>query len=360
MNHTDWAKKSRGYMIRLNKLTSLFLFTIIAVLIVMFSCKNNPADEAPGMVDFTKGTSWLYQLQKADISAVKNSGFDFVVMDYSFDGKLSGEYAASDIQSLLAAGLTPVAYISIGEAENYRFYWRSNWVQTEDGNDFTVDAPIWLGHTNPDWPGNYKVRYWNSDWRDHYVKPYLDKIIAEGFSGVYLDIVDGFEYWGDRQNYGAGKETAVSGDPVDDEAEAAARMIELVKWIAAYCKSQSSFGDNFLIIPQNGVRILNYDSDGLYLNTVSGIGAEDIWYDETSKKASAEVDERVRLLRHFTAANKPVLAVDYVDDGSGFSGANKVRMLDFASKCQAEKFRYYVANSDRELNRVNVIADVQP
>ncbi len=345
---------------RLNRPRVFFLFAIVSVLVVMFSCRDNPVTEDPGMVDFTKGASWLYQLQHADITAVKNSGFVFVVMDYSFDGKLSGEYASSDIQSLLAAGLTPVAYISIGEAENYRFYWGSNWVQTEDGNDFTAAAPVWLGHTNPDWPGNYKVRYWNSDWRDHYVKPYLDKIIAEGFSGVYLDIVDGFEYWGDGQNYGAGKETAVSVDPVADEAEAASRMIELVKWIAEYCKTQSSFGDNFLIIPQNGVRILNYDVDGSYLNTVSGVGAEDIWYDETSKKSSAEIDERVRLLRRFIAANKPVLAVDYVDDGSGFSGNNKERMLDFASKCQAENFRYYVADSDRELNRVNVIAAVQP
>lgn len=49
---------------------------------------------------------------------------------------------------------------------------------------------------NPDREGNYKVEYWNPEWKKViYGKKtsYLDKIIASGFDGVYLDIIDAFD-----------------------------------------------------------------------------------------------------------------------------------------------------------------------
>lgn len=51
---------------------------------------------------------------------------------------------------------------------------------------------------NPDWPGNYKVKYWNEDWQKLIYKnndSYLNKISTAGFDGVYLDIIDAFEYF---------------------------------------------------------------------------------------------------------------------------------------------------------------------
>ncbi len=51
----------------------------------------------------------------------------------------------------------------------------------------TSAAPCWLGRTNPDWEGNHKVQYWSEDWQ-RIVIDYLDRIIADGFDGIYLDI----------------------------------------------------------------------------------------------------------------------------------------------------------------------------
>jgi cysteinyl-tRNA synthetase len=82
-----------------------------------------------------------------------------------------------------------VCYMSIGEAEDYRYYWNDSW----SGN-----PPSWMAAENPEWPGNYKVQYWNSDWQDIIYKKtgsYLDKIVTAGFDGVYLDIIDAFEYF---------------------------------------------------------------------------------------------------------------------------------------------------------------------
>ena len=51
---------------------------------------------------------------------------------------------------------------------------------------------------SPDWEGNYKVRYWEEDWQAIIygdADSYLQKILDAGFDGVYLDIIDAFEYF---------------------------------------------------------------------------------------------------------------------------------------------------------------------
>jgi len=82
-----------------------------------------------------------------------------------------------------------IAYLSIGEAENYRYYWQPGW---------ETDPPAWLAGENPDWPGNYKVRYWDPAWQNIICgndDSYLKKILNAGFDGAYLDIIDAFEYF---------------------------------------------------------------------------------------------------------------------------------------------------------------------
>jgi len=86
-----------------------------------------------------------------------------------------------------------VCYLSIGEAEDYRYYWQSGW---------KTDKPGWLELENPDWEGNYKVKYWDNTWQQMiYGKPdsYLDKIMCAGFDGTYLDLVDSFEYFEEKK-----------------------------------------------------------------------------------------------------------------------------------------------------------------
>ncbi len=82
-----------------------------------------------------------------------------------------------------------LCYMSVGEAENYRYYWRPEW---------NTSPPGWLADENPDWPGNYKVRYWHKEWQNIIYgnnQSYVKKIMEAGFDGVYLDIIDAFEYF---------------------------------------------------------------------------------------------------------------------------------------------------------------------
>jgi cysteinyl-tRNA synthetase len=55
-----------------------------------------------------------------------------------------------------------------------------------------------MAEENPEWEGNYKVKYWEKEWQDIIFgneDSYLQKILDAGFDGVYLDIIDAFEYF---------------------------------------------------------------------------------------------------------------------------------------------------------------------
>jgi cysteinyl-tRNA synthetase len=132
-----------------------------------------------------------YSTKTAFLNAIRGTDYDLVLIDLFYDGteELSpDEVAALKIKANGGTRLV-IAYMSIGEAENYRYYWQPGW---------KPNNPSWLAEENPDWPGNYKVRYWDADWQSIIYgndASYSKKILNAGFDGVYLDIIDAFEYF---------------------------------------------------------------------------------------------------------------------------------------------------------------------
>jgi len=162
---------------------------------------HEPRPNDPPISDWSQVREFLYQLQPAEgqdkpgfLAALGDSKFDLIVMDYSFDGSGGQEFTAGEISGLKTAlNGKLLAYMSIGEAESYRWYWQDSWDENHDGIP-DPDAPSWLDKENPDWPGNYKVKFWDPGWQG-IVFEYLDKVLAQGFDGVYLDLVDAYEYY---------------------------------------------------------------------------------------------------------------------------------------------------------------------
>lgn len=129
---------------------------------------------------------------KADfINAVTATNYDLIIMDFFFhDGS---EFTAAEVNQLRnkanGGKRLVVSYMSIGEAESYRYYWQSSW---------NTNKPDWMDAENPDWAGNFKVKYWNPDWQKIIYgndNSYLKKILNAGFDGAYLDIIDAFEFY---------------------------------------------------------------------------------------------------------------------------------------------------------------------
>ncbi|SHG96814.1 cysteinyl-tRNA synthetase, unknown class [Chryseolinea serpens] len=142
--------------------------------------------------------NFLYLINPADfptktdfINAVKATNYDLLIMDLFFtDGTAFTEAEVAQLKSKANGGKRLViSYMSIGEAENYRYYWQAAWNTTK---------PPWMDAENPDWPGNFKVKYWDPEWQ-HIIfgndQSYLKKILTAGFDGVYLDIIDAFEVY---------------------------------------------------------------------------------------------------------------------------------------------------------------------
>ena len=131
-----------------------------------------------------------YASKAAFLNALSQTDYDVIVMDCFFNEQV---FTAAEIASLKTkksgGARLVVSYMSIGEAEDYRYYWRSEWKK---------NPPVWLDKENPDWEGNYKVRYWDEEWQKIIFggnEAYLDKILNSQFDGVYLDIIDAFEYF---------------------------------------------------------------------------------------------------------------------------------------------------------------------
>lgn len=120
------------------------------------------------------------------LDSLASLGFDLIVMDHADD---DGLYTSAEISGLKEkSGAIILAYMSIGEAEDYRFYWKEEW-------DRKKDRPEWIEEENPDWEGNYLVRYWENAWKQIIFgtdSSYLDVIMAQGFDGVYLDKIDAY------------------------------------------------------------------------------------------------------------------------------------------------------------------------
>ena len=262
---------------------------------------------------------FLYQLQNLDLEATGDTAYDLVVMDYSADGSDETAFTAAQISALKhspGGEKIILAYMSIGEAENYRSYWQDGW---------TPGNPAWLDAENPDWPGNYKVHYWDPAWQT-IVFSYTGRLLDAGFDGAYLDIIDAYEYY-----------------EAQGRVTAAQEMADFVAAIRAYAHTRDP---DFYIFPQNAPELAGEVED--YLNSVDGIGQEDIYYgyegDDvmTPPAVTAELEGYLDLFKN---AGKLVLTVDYA--------TTPAHVDDAYAKSQAKGYVPFVTVRDLDQLMIN-------
>ncbi len=174
---------------------------------ISFAATRRELDEIPDYAIFnenkadinhiSEAKNFLYLLNYANypgkkdlIAEIAFTNYDLIIIDLFFNKEA---FTAEEIKKLKkkknGGDRLVIAYMSIGEAEEYRYYWKDSW---------NKNPPTWLAEENPYWSGNFKVKYWHPEWKGHIYRnkdAYLKKIVNLGFDGVYLDIIDAYQYF---------------------------------------------------------------------------------------------------------------------------------------------------------------------
>jgi len=229
---------------------------------------------------------WAYQIQgiEADgaVDALVASRYDLLVLEPTrTDRDNSGLDARGMVSRLHASSCSissktklVIAYIDIGEAEDWRYYWTSSWVAPTEQQRGTPDFLI---HPDPDgWSGNYPVAYWDTRWKNIIIynsDSMLQQALDDGFDGIYMDWVEAYS---DEAVAAAAQAAGV--DPVEE-------MVKFIREIRDYARQQNP---DFLIIPQNATELSELDDD--YLGLIDAIGQEQIYFDGNADTIWADAD----------------------------------------------------------------------
>lgn len=304
----------------ISKLARTWLIALVLLLPLLISgCRQETTSEH----DWLAVNDFLYQLQRADPDRIGDTAFDLVVVSISAAG--GSREVIENLKYSPGGDILVLCYMSIGQAEDYRFYWQPEWNQ---------DPPGWLEEPDPDWAGDYWVRYWDTGWQTIiYGTPesYLDQIIELGFDGIYLDRVDAYQYFQEQ-----GRESA------------AREMADFVIGMAEYARQRAP---GFGVFPQNSEELGIMFPD--YLETVTGIGVEDIYYGNLHDHQASPADwtaRREEILHQWVDAGKLVLTIDYT--------SKPEQINDAYTRSRANGFVPYVA--DRSLGRLRINADFPP
>jgi cysteinyl-tRNA synthetase len=266
---------------------------------------------------------FLYQLQHADRERIGKTAFDLAVVSIATAGNSPAAIPA--LKDSPGGPKLILCYMSIGQAEDYRWYWQADWPK---------NPPEWLDKADTEWAGDYWVKYWDPDWqRIIYGTPesYLDQIIALGFDGVYLDRVDAYEYYQEQ-----GRESAAR---------------DMVGFILAFTDYARKIKPGFGVFPQNAEELGIQFPD--YLQAMTGIGVEDLYYGYPREHEPSPPDwtaAREAILDQWVAAGKLVLSIDY-------SGRSE-QIADAYSRSLSHGYVEYV--TDRALGRLRINPGFEP
>jgi len=272
--------------------------------------------------------SWGYQLQKIDPEVLAAVPYDVLVIDYSRDGTDDRALTADEIRKLKIRSdggrRIVLAYLSVGEAEKYRYYWQPDW-------ETSALAPPWLAQANKRYLTNFPVRYWHADWQSIVFRgpnSYLGRILKAGFDGIYLDRVDVHQEF-EKEN-----------------PAAAEQMSAFVKALAAHARLLEP---GFLIVPQNGEELLG-EAD--YRAVIDAIAKEDLLFGDGRSKhpnAQARIDTGVSDLKLLARDRKPVFVVEYLDKPQDVASA----------RTRIEEYGFIPHFADRKLDTMRM-GDLPP
>ncbi len=276
---------------------------------------------------------WAYQIQGIDddgaVSELVASNYDLLVIEPTRSDKNSADFdtrgAVTRLHASAGANVNSkivIAYIDIGEAEDWRWYWEDSWTAptgTSNGN------PDFLISVDPDgWEGDYPVAFWDDRWKDIMLydeRSSIQQILDDGFDGVYMDWIEAYEH----------EPVIEAGD--SEGLDTHQEMIDFISEIRTYCQAQNP---DFLLIAQNALDI--YEGHIEYFGIIDAVAQEHVLFDgvaDTEWGEEGSGDNRipesgeegystqwyVEQLDRYLAEGKIAFVVDYAIDEDNIAEA---------------------------------------
>jgi cysteinyl-tRNA synthetase, unknown class len=247
------------------------------------------------------------------VKTLAESNFDMLVVEPTFLLKARANFDAKAMVQVLhqgKPGRIVLAYLNIAEAEPDRVYWESTWHGPADGEK---PFPAFLFAKDPDDPaGSYVCMFWRPRWRELLLKNngLVDRIMAAGFDGLYLEGVDVCENDA-LSNFASRKEN------IDTEAV----MVKLISDIRQHARQAKNHA---VVVTQNTPELL--EGQPKYAQAIDGICGESIWFSGRDGAAwedtsggdipNREKDEdstpgQIQQYQKFKQAGLPVFTIDY-------------------------------------------------
>ncbi len=279
---------------------------------------NETTNEESRLARLQEAQTWMYQIQDLDtdeaIEALADTTYPLLVVepgntikDISFDS----HRMLTMLQTMPdGKGRLVLAYVDIGQAEDWRTYWQEDWVPPTSRKH---GYPDFLIAVDPDgWEGCYPVAYWDRRWKNIWLGS--DGIITElaemGFDGVYMDWIEAYD---DEQVRKNALESGI--DPA----------VEMIKFIEEIRAAGRKIIPDFLIVPQNAPFLIDKAPER-YERAIDALAVEDTWF---HGKSHADWDDQEagdignrdndtwstenRLLQYkkYLQRGLPVFSVDY-------------------------------------------------
>lgn len=256
---------------------------------------------------------WAYQIQRINsagaVDALAATRYDMLVVEptrtdisepdegepwaQDFDAKAMVQQLKSSPASDGVHRKLVIAYIDIGEAESYRWYWHwpvwdaadqarncdtscagiGDCEQCTPETTFPGDWKDFIVGCDPDgWEDNYPIAYWHQEWQDITINGYdhldldpnldynsiLDEVIKDGFDGIYLDWVEAFD---DCQVLARAEQEGYENvcPPGEDPEQLQEVCVELamIDFIRKMRDYGRMFNPNFLVIQQNATSLID-------------------------------------------------------------------------------------------------------
>ncbi|MGB0749197.1 MAG: hypothetical protein ACPGO3_10655 [Magnetospiraceae bacterium] len=133
-----------------------------------------------------------YGSREEFVLEMANTNYDLLIVDVFHRRKVylnRQQVAGLKIKKLGARRLV-LAYLDVGSAASYRYYWK---------NDWAPGFPAWIDSAMPGEPDRYFVQYWDPEWQSllfgNEQSFIYGAILDLGFDGVVLDGLDTYRFF---------------------------------------------------------------------------------------------------------------------------------------------------------------------